>query len=143
VGLIILAAISFLDLGLLLLPSHHLIPSSTRFLGLTTLVLAFGTIWVFACLVPVTVIGVNDQAKVAAFLSGIRLPDAVIQSTEAKLGFSRKYWAQNFIRLFVIAPWVSFLFAAIATAISLIAWRRSKAIAASAPDTNSMDMEEK
>ncbi|KDQ08098.1 hypothetical protein BOTBODRAFT_180122 [Botryobasidium botryosum FD-172 SS1] len=142
-GLIILALVSFLDLALLLLPSHHVIPSSTRFLGLTTLLLAFSTVWIFASLVPVTVIAAHGQAKVAAYVHGISLPDAVIKSTEGKLGFSRNYWTEYFIRLFVIAPWVSLVFGAIATLVSFIAWRRSKAIAAASSDTDSVDMGEK
>ncbi|CAE6457947.1 hypothetical protein ACGC1H_001733 [Rhizoctonia solani] len=124
VGCLLLAIVTSIFIGLLVLDSLKppgTNPISTRTLGVQTGLLAFLTIWIFASLVAVTKFAATGSAAVAAYTGGIRVPDSLVHATEARLGFSRVYWDQLYVRILTVAPWVTFLFALITTIVSLVA----------------------
>ncbi|CAE6458924.1 unnamed protein product [Rhizoctonia solani] len=124
VGCLLLAIVTSIFIGLLVLdsikpPTSN--PISTRTLGLQSGLLAFLTIWIFACLVAVTKFAATGGAAVAAYTGGIKVPDSLVHATEARLGFSRVYWDQLYVRILTIAPWITFFFALITTIVSFMA----------------------
>lgn len=131
VGCLLLAIVTSIFIGLLILdslkPPSSSSPISTRTLGAQTGLLAFLTIWIFACLVAVTKFAANGSAAVAAYTGGVKLPDSLVHATEASLGFSRVYWDQLYVRILTVAPWVTFLFALITTIVSFMASQKRTA----------------
>ncbi|CAE6526248.1 unnamed protein product [Rhizoctonia solani] len=130
VGCLLLAIVTSIFIGLLVLDSLKppgTNPISTRTLGAQTGLLAFLTIWIFACLVAVTKFAANGSAAVAAYLGGAKVPDSLVHATETQLGFSRVYWDQLYVRILTVAPWVTFLFALISTIVSFVASRKRTA----------------
>ncbi|KAJ1311530.1 hypothetical protein OPQ81_010014 [Rhizoctonia solani] len=128
VGCLLLAIVTSIFIGLLVLDSlkpSNSTPISTRTLGVQTGLLAFLTIWIFACLVAVTKFAATGSAAVDAYTGGIRVPDSLVHATEARLGFSRVYWDQLYVRILTVAPWVTFLFSLISTILSFVASQKS------------------
>ncbi|KAB5592927.1 hypothetical protein CTheo_3638 [Ceratobasidium theobromae] len=135
VGCLLLAIVTSFFIGLLVLDSlkpRGSIPFSTRTLGLQKASLAFLTLWVFACLIPVTKFAAERSAAVAAYTGGVQLPDSLVRSTESRLGFSRVYWDQLYVRLLTIAPWITFAFALVTTIVTFMAASEASSEAASA-----------
>ncbi|CAE7208315.1 unnamed protein product [Rhizoctonia solani] len=130
VGCLLLAIVTSIFIGLLVLDSLKppgTNPISTRTLSVQTGLLAFLTVWIFACLVAVTKFAATGGAAVAAYTGGVRVPDSLVHATETRLGFSRVYWDQLYVRILTIAPWVTFLFALITTVVSFVASGKRKA----------------
>ncbi|CAE6422201.1 unnamed protein product [Rhizoctonia solani] len=131
VGCLLLALVTSVFIGLLVLDSlkpSSANPISTRTLGVQTGLLAFLTVWIFASLVAVTKFAATGSAAVSAYTGGVRVPDALVHATESRLGFSRVYWDQLYVRILTIAPWVTFLFALITTIVSFSASRKRTTI---------------
>ena len=84
-GLIALASLLFI------VPVLLASASSSRMLGLQTLILAFLSVWCFACLIPLTDFFANHSAKVTAFIGSIQLPQSIIQGVEAQVGATPVY----------------------------------------------------
>jgi len=103
-------------------------PLSTRTLLFQWISLGFMSIWLLASEIAVTKIAVTSGAKTTAYLDGQQLPEAAVQATQTQLGVNPAYWAQGFVRLQVIPPWVAFGLAAATTVVSFIAWKRTAAI---------------
>ncbi|CAE6536807.1 unnamed protein product [Rhizoctonia solani] len=124
VGCLLLAIVTSIFIGLLVLDSlkpPSASPISTRTLGFQTGLLAFLTVWIFACIVAVTKFAATGSAAVTAYTGGVRVPDSLVHATEARLGFSRVYWDQLYVRILTIPPWITFLFALITTIVSFVA----------------------
>jgi len=103
-------------------------PLSTRTLRYQWISLGFLSIWILACEIAVTKIAVTSGAKTTAYLDGQQLPEAAVEATQTQLGVNPAYWAQGYVRLQVIPPWVAFGLAAVTTVVSFIAWKRAAAI---------------
>ncbi|KAG9102347.1 hypothetical protein FRC06_002065 [Ceratobasidium sp. 370] len=125
VGCLLLAIATSIFIGLILLDSRKssTSPLSTRTLPAQTGVLAFLSVWIFASVVAVTKFAAHGSASVRAYSGGAQLPDSLVRATEKTLGFSRVYWAQLYVRILTVAPWVTLLFALIATAVTFMASR--------------------
>ena len=84
-GLIAVASFLFL------LPVFVLPALVGRTLKIQGAVLAFLSVWCFACLVPLTDFFANHSAKVTAFIGSIQLPQSIIQGVEAQVGATPVY----------------------------------------------------
>lgn len=71
-------------------------PISTRSLPLQWMSLAFMSLWLFACNIPVTKAAAEGSAKTTAFLLGNQLPQSMVDRTEQQLGVNPEYWAQGY-----------------------------------------------
>ncbi|KAF8605193.1 hypothetical protein BDV93DRAFT_75884 [Ceratobasidium sp. AG-I] len=136
VGCLLLSITSSIFILLLLLDSKKSsttsnAPLSTRTLPTQTATLAFLTIWLFATLIAVTKIAAHGSADVHAYSGGIQLPDSLVKATESRLGFSRVYWDQLYVRILTIAPWFAFLSALITTIVTFLASRKRTTTATS------------
>jgi hypothetical protein len=69
---------------------------STRTLSLQWASLAFMSVWLLACAIPVTFIAVTGSATVTAFLGGSQLPAAVVAAQASSLGVDPAYWSNGF-----------------------------------------------
>lgn len=58
--------------------------------------LAFMSVWLIACLVPVTYYAAQGAAKTTASANGTQLPDAFVQTISASLGVNPEYWSLDF-----------------------------------------------
>jgi len=125
VGCLLLAITTSIFILLLLLDTRKstssTVPISTRTLPIQSALLAFLTLWLFATLVAVTKIAAHGSANVHAYSGGVELPDSLVKATEARLGFSRVYWDQLYVRILTIAPWFTFLSALITTIVTFLA----------------------
>jgi hypothetical protein len=54
------------------------------------------SVWLLACNIAATEIAVTGSAKTTAYLGGQRLPDSIVQATQAALGENPHYWAQGY-----------------------------------------------
>jgi hypothetical protein len=72
------------------------VPVSTKTLVPTIIGFAFSTVWAFACAVPYTYRIARGSAVVKAFIGQTQIPDAIVKLQEAKSGFSRLYWTQDY-----------------------------------------------
>jgi hypothetical protein len=106
-------------------------PISTRTLPYQWMSLAFLSIWILACEIPVTIFAATRSAKTTAFLGGQQLPASIVAATQAQLGEDPHYWAQHYVRLQIIPPWFAFLLAAITAVVSFMASRRRGTITSS------------
>ncbi|KAG9121283.1 hypothetical protein FRC07_002811 [Ceratobasidium sp. 392] len=127
VGCLLLSIFTSIFIGLILLDSRKSSAStsaiSTRTLPIQTGVLAFLSVWIFVTLVAVTKFAAHGSALVHAYSGGKELPDSLVRATEKTLGFSRVYWAQLYVRILTVAPWITFLLALIATVVTFMASR--------------------
>jgi len=103
-------------------------PLSTRALPIEWMSLAFMSIWLLACNIPVTKAAAQGAAKTTAFLNGVQLPQSLVDLTQKQLGVNPSYWAQGYVRLEIIPPWFAFLLAAVTSVVSFIASRRRNTI---------------
>ncbi|KZP26770.1 hypothetical protein FIBSPDRAFT_928443 [Athelia psychrophila] len=87
------------------------------------------TLGLFAALVPLTLFFETHSAGVTAFIGSLEVPAAVVQEFERALGISAAYKTIPYLRLLVILPWFTFLFAAVATGVSFFGLRRASASA--------------
>ncbi|KAG8695373.1 hypothetical protein FRC09_009191 [Ceratobasidium sp. 395] len=147
VGCLLLSIFTSIFIGLILLDSRKSSTStstsaiSTRTLPMQTGTLAFLSVWIFATLVTVTKFAAHGSANVHAYSGGKELPDSLVRSTEKALGFSRVYWAQLYVRILTVAPWVTLLFALIATAVTFMASRERGSTVTTQSDATWSDRE--
>ncbi|KAG8805350.1 hypothetical protein FRC17_005555 [Serendipita sp. 399] len=132
VGCAVLAVVASIWIGLILLDSSKSSsssssarPLSTRLLTAEWASLAFMTVWLLACNIPVTKTAVNGRVHTRAFLpTGVELSQAAVATTERSFGINSAYWSRDYIHLQIIPPWFAFLFALVATVVSFLASRR-------------------
>lgn len=132
VGCAVLAAISFLWILLLLWDIFRFrknsnstrVPISTRSLPLQWISLAFMSIWLFACLIPVTYYAAHGSATTTAFLNGQQLPASFVQTASASLGIKANYWSMKFVRIQIIPPWFTWASCVITTVVLFLASKR-------------------
>ncbi|KAG8741035.1 hypothetical protein FRC10_003419 [Ceratobasidium sp. 414] len=143
VGCLLLAIAASIFIGLILLDSRKSSTStlSTRTLPAQTGILAFLSVWIFATVVAVTKFAAHGSASVRAYSGGTQLPDSLVRGTEKALGFSRVYWAQLYVRILTVAPWVTFLFALIATVVTFMASRERSSSTSTRSDVTWSDRE--
>ncbi|KAG8755458.1 hypothetical protein FRC12_010879 [Ceratobasidium sp. 428] len=145
VGCLLLSIFTSIFIGFILLDSRKSSTStsaiSTRTLPMQTGILAFLSVWIFATLVAVTKFAAHGSANVHAYSGGKELPDSLVRSTEKALGFSRVYWAQLYVRILTVAPWVTLLFALIATAVTFMASRERGSTVTTQSDATWSDRE--
>ncbi|PVF95237.1 hypothetical protein CPB86DRAFT_688824, partial [Serendipita vermifera] len=67
------------------------LPISTRTLSWQWMSLAFMTVWILACDIPVIYIAVNNSAKTIAYLGSTQLPHSVVEARERTLGVNPAY----------------------------------------------------
>ncbi|KAG8783456.1 hypothetical protein FRC16_002359 [Serendipita sp. 398] len=143
VGCTALSVIASIWIGLIVLDSRSSKaassrPLSTRLLTAEWASLAFMTVWILACAIPVTKTAVNGRVHTRAFTStGLELSQVAVAATERRFGINSAYWSRYSVRLQVIPPWFAFLFALIATVVSFLASK--KPIAHSTPSTTHTD----
>ncbi|KAH8110943.1 hypothetical protein DFH11DRAFT_1547104 [Phellopilus nigrolimitatus] len=75
--------------------------------------------WLGATLVAFDVLARTRSARVSARLGALALPPAAVAQQERALGVSPVYWAQRYIRLLAIIPWLAVLCGAAAGAVLL------------------------
>jgi len=134
IGCTLLAVIASLWLGLLLLDilksrrnsnsSNTKVPLSTRTLPLQWMSLAFMSVWLIACLIPVTYYAAHSGAKTTAFNGDQPLPDSFVQTASASLGVKPDYWSMNFVRIQIIPPWFTWASCVITTVVLFLASNR-------------------
>jgi len=90
--------------------------------------LLFGSIWLFATLIPFDYFVANRQVQVSASLDGLSIPASLIQDIEAALGFSPMYKDMDYLVLLAVLPWFALLFSVIAGVVLHFAARRAGAI---------------
>jgi len=88
-------------------------PFSTRTLNWQTILLFILTVWLMGVLIPATILSHTGNAMLT--VSGGNLPANVFIDT--------RYWDYGFLRCIAAAPWVDFIFPALATLITAFAWR--------------------
>ncbi|TBU58334.1 hypothetical protein BD310DRAFT_927487 [Dichomitus squalens] len=121
----VIALVSLASLVLhLLSPTRSL---STRTLPLQGVLLAIGTLGLFASLVAMTDFVANRQVKVSASIGGTPVPASLVQSVEQSLGVTPVYHKIFYLKRAVILPWFAFLFGAISTALSFASPRNAPA----------------
>lgn len=54
------------------------------------------SVWLIACIIPVTYIALTGSATVTAFLGGRQLPDAVVAAQALSIGVDPAYWSNGF-----------------------------------------------
>lgn len=130
VGCTVLAVITSLWLGLLLLDlakknsNNTKAPISTRTLPLQWMSLGFMSVWLLACLIPVTYYAAQGGAKTTAFVGDMQLPESFVQLASNSLGVKPDYWSMNFVRIQIIPPWFTWASCVITTVVLFLASKR-------------------
>jgi len=123
-GIAINALISILFMVIPACARKNLSSGTLLFQSINFLILTLG---LFAALVPLTLFFATHSAGVTAFIGLLEVPAAVVQEFEKALGISTAYKTIPYLRLLVILPWFTFLFTAVATAVSFLGLHRTYA----------------
>ncbi|EPT02505.1 hypothetical protein FOMPIDRAFT_12284, partial [Fomitopsis schrenkii] len=89
------------------------------------LALAFLSVWLFATLVPFTDFVANRAAKVSATLGGAPLSPAEIQAYQDALGLTTVYHKLGYLVTGTVLPWITLLFASLASLLSFVHARQA------------------
>lgn len=137
----LIAILSTLYIGLLVIDSRRRSGISTRTLTLQYLTLGFLAIWLLATQIAVTVFVATRSVQVSASIDGLKLGDGIVKTIEQALGAKTAYKdydycasppsplspaiPSNYVRhaviLLAILPWFTFLFTLIAAVVSFLA----------------------
>ncbi|KAF5345492.1 hypothetical protein D9757_013509 [Collybiopsis confluens] len=101
---------------------------SNRILPFESISLGFCALWLFATQIPFTHFFATRSASVRAFVNGVPIPPAFVQTVQNQLGFKTIYRQIGYLRLVAILPWFTILFTAIASAVSFVASRRRPSV---------------
>ncbi|KAH7912919.1 hypothetical protein BJ138DRAFT_1147266 [Hygrophoropsis aurantiaca] len=113
----VLAVLALVYLVFALLPAGQ----KSKTLCLQSATLAFGSVWLFAALVPFDIFYATRSAAISATLDGVAVPEALIQQLEGLTGVSPEYKNINYLKLVAILPWFAALFAAVAAGVLYVA----------------------